>query len=120
MSITRQYAPWPAKRSSFPAHAGGLAVAICWSSLLSGCLPLLTIVVYGKLLLSRPHAARHHDRRHFDLYIALMEAKVSEATARKAAEAVAACERRFASPEMKIEQIAGQLTLIRWTPPGTA
>lgn len=49
-----------------------------------------------------------------ELYDALREADVSDATARKAAEAVAAYEARFASLELKMEQISGRLTLIQW------
>jgi hypothetical protein len=49
-----------------------------------------------------------------ELYEALKEADVSDATARKAAEAVAAYETRFASLELKIERMDGRLTLIQW------
>jgi hypothetical protein len=49
-----------------------------------------------------------------EVYEAFKEAKVSDATARKAAEAVAAYETRFASVELKIEQMNGRLTLIQW------
>ena len=49
-----------------------------------------------------------------ELYEALKEADVSDATARKAAEAVAAYEARFASFDLKIERMDGRLTLIQW------
>ena len=49
-----------------------------------------------------------------ELYEAFKEANVSDATARKAAEAVAAYESRFASLDLKIERIDGRLTLIQW------
>ena len=49
-----------------------------------------------------------------EVYEAFKEAKVSDATARKAAEAVAAYESRFASIEPKIERVDGRLTLIQW------
>ena len=48
-----------------------------------------------------------------ELYEALKEADVSDATARKAAEAVAAYEARFASLDRKIERMDGRLTLIQ-------
>ena len=49
-----------------------------------------------------------------ELYEALKEADVSDATARKAAEAVAAYEARFASLDLKIERMDGRLILIQW------
>jgi len=49
-----------------------------------------------------------------EIYDAFKEANVSDATARKAAEAVAAYEARFAGLELKLEQISGRLTLIQW------
>jgi hypothetical protein len=49
-----------------------------------------------------------------EVYEAFKEANVSDATARKAAEAVAAYETRFASLDVKIERIDGRLTLIQW------
>lgn len=49
-----------------------------------------------------------------ELYDAFKEANVSDATARKAAEAVASYEARFASLDLKMEQISGRLTLIQW------
>jgi hypothetical protein len=49
-----------------------------------------------------------------EVYEAFKEAKVSDSTARKAAEAVAAYETRFASLELKIERIDGRLTLMQW------
>jgi hypothetical protein len=39
---------------------------------------------------------------------------VSDGTARKAAEAVAAYESRFASVELKLERMDGRMTLIQW------
>jgi hypothetical protein len=49
-----------------------------------------------------------------EVYEAFKEANVSDATARRAAEAVAAYEQRFASLELKMERIDGRLTLIQW------
>jgi hypothetical protein len=49
-----------------------------------------------------------------EVYAAFKEANVSDETARKAAEAVAAYETRFASLDLKIERIDGRLTLIQW------
>ncbi len=49
-----------------------------------------------------------------EVYEAFKEANVSDATARKAAEAVAAYESRFASLDLKVERIDGRLTLIQW------
>jgi hypothetical protein len=49
-----------------------------------------------------------------EVYDAFKEAKVSDATARKAAEAIAAYEARFAGIELKIERVDGRLTLIQW------
>jgi hypothetical protein len=49
-----------------------------------------------------------------EVYTAFIEAKVSDGTARKAAEAVAAYETRFAGLELKMERIDGRLTLIQW------
>lgn len=49
-----------------------------------------------------------------EVYEAFKEANVSDATARKAAEAVAAYEARFAGIELKIERVDGRLTLIQW------
>ena len=49
-----------------------------------------------------------------EVYDAFKEAKVSDATARKAATAVAAYETRFASLELKMERMDGRLTLIQW------
>ena len=49
-----------------------------------------------------------------EVYEAFIEAKVSDATARKAAEAVAAYESRFAGLELKMERMDGRLTLIQW------
>ena len=49
-----------------------------------------------------------------EVYAAFKEANVSDETARKAAEAVAAYETRFASLDLKIELIDGRLTLIQW------
>ena len=49
-----------------------------------------------------------------EIYTAFIEAKVSDTTARKAAEAVAAYEARFAGLELKLERMDGRLTLIQW------
>jgi hypothetical protein len=49
-----------------------------------------------------------------EVYEAFKEAKVSDGTARKAAEAVAAYESRFAGVELKLERIDGRVTLIQW------
>lgn len=49
-----------------------------------------------------------------EVYDAFKEANVSDATARKAAEAVAAYETRFAGLELRMERIDGRLTLIQW------
>ena len=49
-----------------------------------------------------------------EVYEAFIEAKVSDATARSAAEAVAAYETRFAGLELKLERVDGRLTLIQW------
>jgi len=49
-----------------------------------------------------------------EVYEAFKEANVSDATARKAAEAVAAYESRFASLELKIERLDGRMTLMQW------
>lgn len=49
-----------------------------------------------------------------EVYEAFKEANVSDATARKAAEAVAAYESRFVGLELKIERVDGRLTLIQW------
>ena len=48
-----------------------------------------------------------------EVYKAFKEAKVSDQTARKAAEAVAAYEARFAALDVKIEHMDGRLTLIQ-------
>jgi hypothetical protein len=49
-----------------------------------------------------------------EVYEAFKEAQVSDATARKAAEAVASYESRFASLELKIEQLNGRMRLMQW------
>ena len=49
-----------------------------------------------------------------EVYTAFIEAKVSDVTARKAAEAVAAYETRFAGLELRMERVDGRLTLIQW------
>ncbi len=48
-----------------------------------------------------------------EVYTAFKEANVSDDTARKAAEAVAAYETCFASIELKLEGISGRLTLVQ-------
>ena len=49
-----------------------------------------------------------------EVYEAFKEANVSDATARRAAEVVAAYEARFASLEPKMERIDGRITLVQW------
>ncbi len=49
-----------------------------------------------------------------EVYEAFREANVADATARKAAEVMAAYEARFASLDVKVENIDGRLTLIQW------
>jgi hypothetical protein len=49
-----------------------------------------------------------------EVYDALIDAGATEEKSRKAAEAVAAYETRFASLELKMERIDGRLTLIQW------
>ena len=49
-----------------------------------------------------------------EVYEAFIEAKVSDPTARKAAEAIAAYEARFAGLELRMERMDGRLTLIQW------
>lgn len=48
-----------------------------------------------------------------EVYEAFKEAKVSEATARKAAEAITAYEARAAFVEMKLERIDGRIALLQ-------
>jgi hypothetical protein len=48
------------------------------------------------------------------VYEAFKEANVRDASARKAAEAIAALETRFAGLDLKIEKINGRLTLVMW------
>lgn len=49
-----------------------------------------------------------------EVYEAFKEANVSDEKARKAAEAVAAYEARFATLDVKVERIDGRLTFIQW------
>lgn len=49
-----------------------------------------------------------------EVYEAFKEAKVSDATARKAAEAVAAYESRFAALEIQLVDVKGQIRLVQW------
>jgi hypothetical protein len=49
-----------------------------------------------------------------EVYEAFREANVSDATARKAAEAISAYEARFAGLELKLEQINGRISLVQW------
>ena len=51
-----------------------------------------------------------------EVYEAFKEANVSDASARKAAEAIAADEARFASLDVKIEKLDGRMTLVTWQP----
>lgn len=50
-----------------------------------------------------------------EVYEAFKEAHVSDATARKAAEAVAAYEDRFRRLELQLERINGRISLVQWT-----
>jgi hypothetical protein len=49
-----------------------------------------------------------------EVYEAFKEANVSDASARKASEAIAAYEARFSGIDVKIEKIDGRLTLVMW------
>ena len=49
-----------------------------------------------------------------EVYEAFMEAKVSDPTARKAAEAIAAYESRFAGLELKMEQVSSRVNILTW------
>jgi hypothetical protein len=49
-----------------------------------------------------------------EVYEAFKEAKVSDLSARKAAEAIAAFETRFANVDLKIEKLDGRMTLVMW------
>jgi hypothetical protein len=49
-----------------------------------------------------------------EVYEAFKEANVSDASARAAAEAIAAYEARFANIDLKIERMDGRLTLVMW------
>lgn len=49
-----------------------------------------------------------------EVYEAFKEANVSHASARKAAEAIAADETRLANIDLKIEKIDGRLTPVVW------
>jgi hypothetical protein len=49
-----------------------------------------------------------------EVYDAFKEANVSDASARKASEAIAAYEARFANIDLKIEKIDGRLILVMW------
>ena len=49
-----------------------------------------------------------------EVYAAFMEAKVSDATARKAAEAVAAYEARFAGLELQLERLGSRVNVLTW------
>lgn len=49
-----------------------------------------------------------------EVYQAFKEASVSDETARKAAEAIAAYDSRFASLELKIERLDGRVSLVQW------
>ena len=49
-----------------------------------------------------------------ELYDALLDAGASDDKARKAAEAVAAFDQRFASLETRLVQIDGRLLLMQW------
>jgi hypothetical protein len=49
-----------------------------------------------------------------ELYDALREAGASEDKARKAAEVVASYDREFASIQLKLEHMGGQLRMLQW------
>jgi len=49
-----------------------------------------------------------------EVYEAFKEANVSDTSARKASEAIAAYESRFASLDVKIEKLDGRMTLVQW------
>lgn len=49
-----------------------------------------------------------------EVYEAFREADVSDATARKASEAIAAYEARFASLDLKFERLEASLTIVKW------
>ena len=49
-----------------------------------------------------------------EVYEAFKEANVSDVSARKASEAIAAYEARFAATDLKIEKLDGRLTLVMW------
>lgn len=49
-----------------------------------------------------------------EVYAAFKEANVSDDKARKAAEAIAAYDARFAAIDVKIEKFDGRLTLVLW------
>ncbi len=48
------------------------------------------------------------------VYDAFKEANISDGSARKAAEAIAAYKVRSAETDLKIEKVAGRLTLVMW------
>ena len=49
-----------------------------------------------------------------ELYDALIDAGASEEKSRKAAEAIAAYETRFANLDVKLERISGELRVMKW------
>jgi len=49
-----------------------------------------------------------------EVYDALVEAGASEDKARKAAEAIAGYETRFAGIEMRLERMDGRITMLSW------
>jgi len=49
-----------------------------------------------------------------EVYEAFKEANVGDASARKAAEAIAADVPRFAGPDLKMERLDGRLTSVVW------
>jgi hypothetical protein len=49
-----------------------------------------------------------------EVYDALIEAGASQEKARKAAEAVAGYENKFANIDMKLPKVEGELALIKW------
>jgi hypothetical protein len=49
-----------------------------------------------------------------EVYDALLEAGASQEKARKAAEAIAGYETRFATLEMRLERMDGRITMLSW------
>src|SRR5215469_6865570 len=105
-----------APRYSSASHTRTHAISRCVPPSSSG-----SLCVWTASATARPRS-RHRpfpERRPMttmiaEIYDAFKEANVSDATARKAAEAVAAYEARFAGLELKLEQIGGRVNLLTW------